>query len=174
MPTHGDVSNKPQKRQASTASRSADSPLEVRNAREWSERFSDLTADLNLFLGVMTAIGVSIATLSIVNTMLMSVSERLIEFGVLKANGWSRTDVLTLITCESATLGVAGGLLGSMLGWIVVQIINSQWPERVQLYASPGLLIFSVFFAAGLGVLGGLYPAIWAMRASPMEAIRRG
>lgn len=149
-------------------------PIEVRNAVEWGERFDDLTGDLNLFLSVMTGIGVTIAVLSIVNTMLMSVTERFIEFGILKANGWSRTDVLKLITYESATLGLGGGILGSILGWVAVQFINSRWPERVQLYASPGLLAFAIFFATALGIVGGLYPAIWAMRMSPMEAIRRG
>jgi putative ABC transport system permease protein len=152
----------------------ATGPLEVRKAVDWAERFSDLTADLNLFLGVLTAIGVTIAVLSIVNTMLMSVSERFIEFGILKANGWTRGDVLSLITFESAVLGLGGGVLGAILGWVAVQFINSRWPERVQLYASPGLLAFAVLFATVLGMLGGLYPAIWAMRMSPMEAIRRG
>ena len=104
----------------------------------------------------------------------MSVSERFIEFGVLKANGWSRGDVLKLVLFESASIGLGGGAFGAMVGWVAVQIINSRWPERVQLYASPGLLTFAVFFATGLGMLGGLYPAIWAMRMSPMDAIRRG
>ena len=53
-------------------------------------------------------------------------------------------------------------------------IVNSTWPDRLQLYASPSLLIFSFFFSTFLGISGGLYPATWAMKLSPMEAIRRG
>jgi len=105
---------------------------------------------------------------------LMSVSERVIEFGILKANGWTPWDVLKLVTSESATLGFGGGLLGSFIGWIVTQIFNARWPERLNLYASPGLLIFAITFSTLIGMLGGLYPAFWAMRLSPMEAIRRG
>jgi putative ABC transport system permease protein len=104
----------------------------------------------------------------------MSVTERIIELGILKANGWSRTDVLKLITFESALIGLGGGLLGSLLGWLGTLIVNWNWPARVELYAGPGLLLFSVTFAVGLGILGGLYPAIWAMRMMPMDAIRRG
>lgn len=116
----------------------------------------------------------TIAVLSIVNTMLMSVTERVIEFGILKANGWSPWDVLKLITVESASLGLGGGALGVAIGWTATQIINARWPDRVNLFASPGLLAFSVVFSTIVGLLGGLYPAVWAMRLSPMEAIRRG
>lgn len=149
-------------------------PIEVRSSSDWAEKVGEFSQDLDLFLGLMTGIGMTIAVLSIINTMLMSVSERVIEFGILKANGWTPWDVLKLVTSESATLGFGGGLLGSFIGWIVTQIFNSRWPERLNLYASPGLLIFAITFSTLIGMLGGLYPALWAMRLSPMEAIRRG
>ena len=149
-------------------------PIEVRTWDDWSQRFDEFSGDLNMFLSVITGIGVVVAVLSIVNTMLMSVTERIIEFGILKANGWTRRDVLLLITCESAVLGVIGGVAGCLLGYLGTQVVNASWPERIQLYASPMLLGFSFLFSSSLGVLGGLYPAIWAMRLSPMDAIRRG
>ncbi len=149
-------------------------PLEIRSAADWAERFDEFSADLDIFLTIMTSIGLTIAVLSIINTMLMSVSERIIEFGILKANGWSRSDVMKLITYESAVLGVAGGICGASFGWLLTQIINWQWPEHIRLLASPELLAFSVVFAAILGILGGLYPALWATRMMPMDAIRRG
>ena len=163
--------------------RSPDSPprrekeepgIEIRTALDWAERFDEFSADLNLFLMIMTGIGVTIAVLSIVNTMLMSVTERIIEFGILKANGWSRYDVLRLVTFESAILGLGGGLCGSFLGWCATQFGNWYWHDRVNLFASPELLLFAVLFSTALGILGGLYPALWAMRMMPMEAIRRG
>ena len=122
----------------------------------------------------MTGIGVSIAFVGIVNTMLMSVTERFIEFGILKANGWSNGEVMRLISFESALLGVVGGLVGCLLGWIATHAINGHWPTRIHLYAGPRLLIASVCFSTVLGILGGLYPAIRAARMMPMDAIRRG
>jgi len=158
-----------------TAATAADAdPIEVRTADDWAERFDEFSSDLNLFLGVMTSIGVLIAVLSIINTMLMSVTERIIDFGILKANGWSRRDVMLLITCESAVLGLAGGVLGCAIGWLGTEFVNTTWPDRLQLYASPQLLIFAMGFSSLLGVSAGLYPATWAMKLSPMEAIRRG
>lgn len=156
------------------ANPAADSPVEVRSADDWAEKFDEFSADLDLFLTLMTAIGVAIAVLSIVNTMLMSVTERRIEFGILRANGWSRGHVLWLVTFESALLGVCGGLLGALFGWIATHAINWYFPERVHLHAGPMLLGFSILFSTGLGILGGVYPAWQAARLSPMEAIRRG
>jgi len=152
----------------------AESPVEVRSADDWAEKFDEFSADLNLFLTLMTAIGVVIAVLSIINTMLMSVTERRIEFGVLRANGWSRRHILGLVTYESGLLGVVGGVLGAFFGWAATFAINWSFPERVNLHAGPGLLLFSIAFSITLGVLGGLYPAWFAARLSPMEAIRRG
>src|SRR5262249_36529448 len=80
--------------------------IEVRSAEDWGEKIAEFSSDLDIFLYLMTGIGVVIALLSILNTMLMSVAERMIEFGVLKANGWSAWDVMRLITWESALLGV--------------------------------------------------------------------
>jgi len=148
--------------------------LEVRSAMEWGQRIQEFSADLDIFLVVMNSIGVMIALLSILNTMLMSVTERLTEFGVLRANGWSARDVMRLILAESAILGVNGGLLGCGLGVLGTWIVNAQFPTKLNLYASPMVLLISLVFSAVLGTIGGLYPALWAVRRSPMDAIRRG
>jgi putative ABC transport system permease protein len=150
------------------------STVEVRSADDWAERFEEFTGDLKLFLTIMTAVGVTIAVLSIVNTMLMSVTERTIEFGILRANGWTRRNVMSLVTWESAVLGLLGGCVGSAGGWVAVQILNRIWPERLHLHASPFLLLFSIVFSIALGMLGGVYPAWRAAQMSPMDAIRRG
>lgn len=152
----------------------AELPVEVRSPEDWAGEFKRFSEDLDLFLLLMTSIGVTIAFVGIVNTMLMSVTERFIEFGILKANGWSNSEVLRLIAYESALVGLSGGVVGCILGWIVTQIINARWPTRIHLYASPELLLFSLCFSTVLGILGGLYPALRAARMMPMDAIRRG
>lgn len=146
--------------------------FEVRGSEQWREGIEDLSSDLALFLFLMTSLGVTIALLSILNTMLMSVSERYVEFGILKANGWSASDIVRLIVIEGALLGFCGGVLGSTLGWILTHIVNAFFADRTELYASPGLLTFSLMFSLLLGVIGGAYPAWRAARMSPMDAIR--
>lgn len=150
------------------------SALEVRSASDWGERLDTFTADLDIFLGLMTGIGMLIAMLSIINTMLMSVMERIVDFGILKANGWSNRDVMLLITAESSLLGVTGGVLGCILGLVAIAIVNWNFSTQIHLYASPGLLLFGIVFSTLLGVLGGLYPAWWTTRMTPIDAIRRG
>ncbi|WP_298859129.1 ABC transporter permease [uncultured Gimesia sp.] len=150
------------------------SALDVRSASDWGDRLENFTADLDIFLGLMTGIGVLIAILSIINTMLMSVIERIVDFGILKANGWSNRDVILLITAESSLLGFAGGILGGLLGLLAIYIVNWKFANQVHLYASPGLLLFGVLFSTTLGIVGGLYPAWWTTRMTPIDAIRRG
>src|SRR5262249_44172633 len=128
----------------------AEDAIEVRSAQDWGEKIAEFSSDLDIFLYLMTGIGVVIALLSILNTMLMSVAERLIEFGVLKANGWSAWDVMRLVTWESALLGLSGGILGCAAGWIAVQVVNSLFPTKLHLFASPGLLLFSLGFSTTL------------------------
>lgn len=149
-------------------------PIAVRSVVEWGEQFQDLTADLNIILALLTGLGIAIAVSSILNTMLMSVTERIVEFGILRANGWSQGDVVRLITCEAAVLGGIGGVLGVAFGWIATLLINGIWTDRVHLYAGPLLLSFSLLFAIVIGTLGGCYPALRAARLSPMDAIRQG
>ena len=151
----------------------SDSPIEVTSASDWAGKAEKFTGNLDVFLSMLTAIGLLIAVLSIVNTMLMSVAERTTEFGVLRANGWSRGHIVRLICLESAAIGLLGGVIGDIAGWIGVQAVNARFPDRAHLYASPQLLAFGVLFALLLGVAGGFYPAWRAARLSPIEAIRR-
>jgi len=160
--------------QAQVPPAQAASAVEVRLAEDWSQRFSEFTGDLELFLMLITTMAVMIAVLSIVNTMTMSVSERMIEFGILRANGWTKGNIIQLMTLESGLLGISGGLLGACLGWVTTIVVNSIYPDRLQLHCSPKLLMFAMVVSTGLGILGGLYPAWLAASRSPMDAIRRG
>lgn len=167
LPTQGDTSG-------TSPDASQEEGLEVRSAQEWGQRIQEFSADLDIFLVLMNSIGVMIALLSILNTMLMSVSERLTEFGVLRANGWSSREVMRLVLAESAVLGICGGVLGCGLGFVGTLIVNAQFPTKLNLYASPQVLLLSLAFSTVLGMIGGLYPAWWSVRRSPMEAIRHG
>ncbi len=151
-----------------------DDGIEVRTAQEFGQRLNSFSSELDIFLWLMNTIGVVIALLSILNTMMMSVSERLIEFGVLRANGWTARDVLKLIVAESAVLGFCGGAIGCVLGWLGTFVVNWYFAAKIYLYASPPLLLTSLIFAIALGIFGGVYPAMMAVRMSPIDAIRRG
>lgn len=149
------------------------STVEVRSPEDWAEQFQEFSGDLDLFLTMISAVGFLIAVLSILNTMLMSVMERTGEFGILRANGWTRHEVMQLVMSESAVIGLAGGILGTLLGLAAAAVANRVWPDRVHLHVSLGLALFAFVTSTLLGIAGGLYPAWKAARLSPMDAIRR-
>lgn len=144
--------------------------VEAGSTTDWSAGGMDFVAGMDAFLAAIAAVAGTLGALGVVNTMLMSVRERVHELGVLRATGWTRGDVFKLILTESALLGAAGGLAGIVLGVVVAKIAGTLMPLTP---AVPLLLLGSSFAAAVLlGAAGGLYPAIAASRLEPMGAIR--
>src|SRR5262249_22299866 len=110
----------------------------------------------------------------IINTMLMSTSERFTEFGVLRTNGWSQGNILALVTLESGYLGLLAGIIGCVLATVVATLANQFISGGLQLRLPPWLFALGVGLALVTGPLGGLYPAWRAARLVPMDAIRIG
>ena len=115
-----------------------------------------------------------IGGLSVMNTMLMSVSERTKEFGLLKALGAERKTILLMTMGEAALMGVIGGITGIAAGSIVVHFLNKSFEAQGSaLFAiTPRLVVIGLLFATILGIVCGTYPAYRATRMSPMEALR--
>jgi putative ABC transport system permease protein len=120
------------------------------------------------------SLALAVGIVGIINTMLMSTTERFVEFGVLRTNGWSQVNILSLVTLESAYLGLLSGFVGCVLAWLGVQIVNQFLSGGVHLAMSLSLLGLGVGLSVIMGTLGGLYPAWRAARLVPMEAIRLG
>jgi len=115
-----------------------------------------------------------IGGLSVMNTMLMSVSERTKEFGLLKALGAERKSILFLTMGEAALMGVIGGILGVVAGGIITHLLNKSFEAQGSALFSitPRLVVIGLLFAISLGVICGTYPAYRATKMSPMEALR--
>ncbi len=121
-----------------------------------------------------SSIALLIGIVGIANTMAMSVFERTREIGVLRALGWKGRHVILLILTEAGVLGLAGGLLGILvgLGALWVLSIMPQTASVVSISVSPVHLIESLFIAIGSGLVAGAYPAWRGARLSPVEALR--
>jgi len=142
---------------------------------------SELEEEAKQSLMIFSVITVSAAVLaaiigglSVMNTMLMSVMERTKEFGILKALGAERRDILLMTVGEAAIMGLLGGLLGLACGWVVVYGMNLWLADKgiVLFLITPRLVAVAMLFAILLGTLSGIYPALRASRMSPMEALR--
>jgi putative ABC transport system permease protein len=107
------------------------------------------------------------------NVMLVSVSERTHEVGLLKALGATRRQILLIFLLEAVLLSLAGGILGLAAGWLVVAIGTALYPE---VPASPPLwaiyAVIGVSFATG--TLFGVLPAWRASRLDPVSALQGG
>ena len=121
-----------------------------------------------------SAIALLMGALGIANTMAMSVFERTREIGVLRALGWRRWRVMRLILIEAAGLGLAGGVVGLLVGDAALHIL-AKVPQTASIVS--GSLAWSTLAdALGLsvlvGVLAGIAPAWRGARLSPVEAMR--
>ena len=120
------------------------------------------------------ALAAIIGGLSVMNTMLMSVSERTKEFGLMKALGAETKDILFMTMGEAALMGILGGIFGIIGGSALVYYLNEYLASRGTILFSitPRLLLIAIVFATLLGVISGTYPAYRAAKMSPMEALR--
>ncbi|MCZ7399818.1 MAG: ABC transporter permease, partial [Candidatus Methanoperedens sp.] len=144
------------------------SPAELKKQIEQSLVVFSL---ITISAAVLAAI---IGGLSVMNTMLMSVSERTKEFGLMKALGAETKDILLMTMGEAALMGILGGIFGILGGEVLVYYLNDFLASRgTTLFTiTPRLLVIAIVFATLLGVLSGTYPAYRAAKMSPMEALR--
>jgi putative ABC transport system permease protein len=121
-----------------------------------------------------SSIALLIGILGIANTMAMSVFERTREIGILRAMGWKQWQVLTLIQVEAAVLGLGGGFLGVLFGWLGLKVLAAL-PETETIVSASvpfPLLAEAVGLAVLAGLLAGAIPAWRGARLSPVEALR--
>lgn len=136
---------------------------------------------LDLFLGIFGSLALAVATLAIVNTLVMAVLERRREIGVMKAIGASDGDVKRLFFTEAGAMGFLGGLLGIALGFAIGKSINvgtaiymhrhAMTAERVW-SMPPWLIGAAILFSIAVSLLAGLYPASGAARLDPVQTLK--
>jgi putative ABC transport system permease protein len=148
--------------------------VDARSMDQFMANFGVMMGHVDKFLLLTVSLALLVGVVGIINTMLMSTSERFVEFGVLRTNGWSQGDVLALVTLESAYLGLLAGVVGCLLAALGVVVANQFVSGGVHLTMPPWLFALGISLSVITGTLGGLYPAWRAARLVPMDAIRVG
>ena len=135
----------------------------------------------DLLLGIFGSLALAVATLGIVNTLVMAILERRREIGVLKALGAADADVQQLFFVEAGVIGLFGGFLGVFFGWALGRAITlgtnvylkRQALNPIELSSVPWWLILAgIAFAVLVSLAAGLYPASRAAKLNPVDALR--
>jgi putative ABC transport system permease protein len=114
-----------------------------------------------------------IGGLSVINTMLMAVSERVREIGLKKAVGAKTHHILREFMAESVVIGLIGGLVGYGLGLVLTSVFNAMLGPGNELFlVTPALTGLAIGFAVFLGAIAGVIPAWRASRMDPVAALR--
>ncbi len=136
---------------------------------------------LDLLLGLVGSIALTVASLGIVNTMVMSILERTREIGVMKAVGGDDADVRKIFLVEASLIGLFGGVFGIALGWAVGRVINAGANYYLQTQGVPPANLFvipwwlmagAIGFALVVSLVAGSFPAMRAARLDPIQALR--
>ncbi len=135
----------------------------------------------DLLLGIFGSLALAVATLGIVNTLVMAILERRREIGVLKALGAADSDVQQLFFVEAGVMGFFGGIFGVAFGWLLGRAITfgtnvylkRQSLNPIDLSSVPWwLVILALVFAVVVSLIAGLYPASRAAKLNPVDALR--
>ena len=136
---------------------------------------------MDMFLFALGMIAITVASLGIINTMVMSILERYREIGIMKAVGASDRDVKKIFFFESGVIGFLGGVFGLALGWVVSMVINQvanyflakQAVPYVDYFSFPWwLCLGAVIFPILISLVAGIYPASRAAKVDPVVALR--
>jgi putative ABC transport system permease protein len=146
-----------------------------------SRNLSIVFAVFDLFLGIFGSLALVVASLGIINTLVMAILERRREIGVLKALGAADRDIRRLFFVEAGAMGLLGGIFGVLLGWLIGRAIdfgtNTYLTRRalpsISIVAVPWWMVASaIAFSVAVSLAAGIYPASRAAKLDPVEALR--
>jgi putative ABC transport system permease protein len=140
-------------------------PREILRQKQRTQRIFDVVT------GAISAIGLIVGGIGIMNVMLAAVAERTREVGIRRAHGARRRDIAAQFLAESSLMAGAGGLAGAALGVAGSTLIQQYagWPTAL----SASMLVLALLSAVAVGVGFGLYPAWRAAKLDPIEALRQ-
>ena len=147
--------------------------IDVEKVQEQRDQFEQLFGTINQFLIGVGSISLLVAAVTIANTMLMSAIEREQEIGVMRAVGYPKTAVVSLLIAESAILGLVGAVVGVPIALGLGMVLNQVLVGDPLAFTTTGLQYVGIgaLFGIVTSVVAGVYPAWKAANKRPVEAL---
>jgi putative ABC transport system permease protein len=148
--------------------------IKASGPKAFQDQIASATSILNAILFGIAAISLLVGGLSIINTMTMSISERVREIGIKKAVGAKTRNIMGEYLTEAGLIGLFGGLLGWALGALMVMLVNRAMADSGnQIFLLTWRIsIFAIGFSVILGIIAGIYPAYYAVKINIVKALR--
>ena len=156
--------------------------VRVFNLMTQLHQFQIITLGLKILMGFIGTLTLGIGGVGLMNIMLVSVTQRTREIGVLKALGAQRREILMQFLAEALTITFIGGAFGVLLAYVVALSVGSLTfysafakngqAGDIRLIIAPGTLLASTLILGAVGLVSGMIPAFRASRLDPIEALR--
>jgi len=147
-----------------------DDDFEIRDQAEIVSMATQVTGTLTMLLSAVACVSLLVGGIGIMNIMLVSVTERTREIGILIAVGARSSDILIQFLIEAIILSLSGGIIGVLTGIGIAFGLGKSMGTQV--IVEPSMIIMSVGFTAAVGIFFGYYPARKASALNPIEAMR--
>ncbi|MBU4209996.1 FtsX-like permease family protein [Patescibacteria group bacterium] len=144
--------------------------FDLRSPQQMIESMSSVTGVLTTVLSGIAAISLLVGGIGIMNIMLVTVTERTKDIGLLKAIGAKRKDILSQFLIESLVLTLFGGIFGVIIGAVLTYFASTAM--GIHFIVSLKSILLAVGVSAAVGLLFGWYPAKKASELNPIDALR--
>ena len=152
-----------------------DKVVDVVDTRKTMETIFSAFGQITTFVSAIGGISMLVAGVSILNIMMMSVTERIKEIGIMRSIGAQRKEVMSMFLYEALILGVVGSLIGgfmSLLGGYVISSVMLQSTKYLFVPSSMIHIIYGMSFGIVISLICGIYPAWRAANLNPIDALR--
>lgn len=156
------------------AYKDSDDTVRISNSYDTADTLNDVLSLALIFRTVISAISLIVASVAIVNVMMMSVKERTKEIGILRSIGTKKSQILQMFLYEAGIMGLIGSFIGTVWSCILTPIVLYLMFGSIELMFTFYVLSYipiGIFIGVSVCILAGLYPALKAANLNPVEAM---